>query len=156
MFLDTRARSLIHLHPDNEARPPLKRKFRAENYPRHPQCAGVTKREKSPQKKAPAGDDKGRLPCKQCSGDHALYRCPQLIDLNLASRQEIVRSLGVCRNCLREHIGQKCSFGPCTKCNPERHNGLLCPKRMATINAVTIKKAKREKKIGQAKTPKPE
>lgn len=69
------------------------------------------------------------MPCRNCNGLHALFRCPELLKLNVSARAERVRQLKLCAGCLRRgHTESKCTFGFCARCPGKvRHNTVLCP-----------------------------
>lgn len=73
----------------------------------------------------------GYPPCTLCEQDHALYRCPDFLALNLNGRRDHVKRFKLCRNCLRnDHDEKQCKNKPCYRCpNNQPHNSVLCPTR---------------------------
>lgn len=71
--------------------------------------------------------------CFFCGKEHRLYRCPGFLAHGLQDRISIVRSRGICPNCLKGfHPIEQCEEGYCRKCStPNRivkHNSVLCDK----------------------------
>lgn len=145
-FLDRRARGLAHAQPNTSQRNNAESNKRknGENSGYRPQHGVTVKKEPT------ESTDKERPACKHCQGNHAIYHCPKIRAMGLAKRKEAVRATKLCFNCLRDHAPGKCQFGACTKCPDERHNSMLCPKRVASANSVVATetaepKAKRRK-----------
>lgn len=168
-FLDKRAQSLAHSQPleladaSSDERPSRGGQKR-KHQPNKPLVAGDkpanVESGAGPAKSAARPGAKTLPPCPQCEGSHPIYHCPALKELNLAGRKEVIRGLGLCQNCLKKHAADKCGFGPCGDCKPERHNSLLCPRKYGTVNACAANEtpepqAKRRRKKQQA-TVKPE
>lgn len=63
------------------------------------------------------------IPCPQCKGAHALYRCNAFKNLSVSERLGVARTNKLCFNCLRQHKG-KCGMGHCKTCE-KYHNTLL-------------------------------
>lgn len=82
---------------------------------RHEQSSGVV--------------SKSHLPCRQCEGDHPIYKCPEFSGLHIAGKRAMVFRLRLCYNCLREgHGAGKCAGKGCARCpNGPRHNSAICP-----------------------------
>lgn len=67
--------------------------------------------------------------CKQCNGDHPIYRCPTFKALPVADRIKKVKAAKLCIRCLQEHQHPAdCKFGACPTCTKD-HNSLLCFKK---------------------------
>ncbi len=64
--------------------------------------------------------------CQHCKGNHQLFQCAKLKDMEGDQRYKIVKSLNLCLNCLKEgHMYSKCpNPAKCRKCN-KRHNTFL-------------------------------
>lgn len=63
--------------------------------------------------------------CKICFGQHAAYRCPKFIEMEVAQRIEAAKKARLCMNCLRsDHPTENCNFGNCRVCN-RAHNTKL-------------------------------
>ncbi|XP_029053971.2 uncharacterized protein LOC123988478 [Osmia bicornis bicornis] len=63
--------------------------------------------------------------CKICFGQHAAYRCPKFIEMEVVQRIEAAKKARLCMNCLRsDHPTENCSFGNCRVCN-QAHNTKL-------------------------------
>ncbi len=64
--------------------------------------------------------------CQHCKGAHLLYQCTILKDMSPDQRHEIVKSLKLCYNCLRDgHSYKECrSESRCRRCN-KPHNTFL-------------------------------
>lgn len=136
-FLDKRVQNMtnapLESEPQNHAS--MKRKNHHEKPVQGSSRSLTVKTESGTASKAAAGGDKTPKPCKNCQGDHPLYRCPDLLALNIAGRKEAIRRMEVCPNCLRQHAVGKCLFGPCGRCKPERHNSILCPQHSSSVNS---------------------
>jgi len=67
-------------------------------------------------------DNKG---CPLCQGDHKIYQCQKMRDLNIQSRINEIKRLNLCLNCLgRGHTVKNCKARNCKQCN-KKHNSLL-------------------------------
>lgn len=65
------------------------------------------------------------IKCPKCTKQHGLYNCKQFLDLAANERLTTANKLGVCKNCLFNHNGNKCtSTKRCKQCN-KAHNTLL-------------------------------
>ena len=75
--------------------------------------------------KAPAGTSSFAT-CKFCGGQHFTSRCGDN-SIDIKTRKELVRSKGLCRNCLnsRHMVAQCTSEARCKKCG-QQHHTLLC------------------------------
>lgn len=64
--------------------------------------------------------------CPQCKGDHKLFACVQFTSQTIEQRQETIKRLKLCFNCLRpNHNVRTCSSkSTCKVCN-KKHNTLL-------------------------------
>lgn len=69
--------------------------------------------------------------CRLCNEDHALYRCPQFLEMNLAGRRDKIQQFRLCQGCLRVPAeGHNCTQTVCPSCPRNQiHNTLLCPSR---------------------------
>jgi hypothetical protein len=87
--------------------------------------------------------------CFQCKGDHYIFACPDVVNLDLKAKDAIIHKLGVCKNCLRQgHAANACEREGCRECAGVKHNRLLCPKPRGPkrgapqVNHVAEKKAR--------------
>lgn len=74
--------------------------------------------------------DQAFRPCKQCQGNHGLFRCLPFSKLPLEIRWKKVRDWSLCKNCLNSyHDLRFCrvNVNPCRRCPGEYHNSILCP-----------------------------
>lgn len=63
--------------------------------------------------------------CSICKRNHIPSRCDQLGHLPVRERRSTVQKLGLCFNCLQNHLVAQCPFEPaCRRCN-EPHHTLL-------------------------------
>ncbi|XP_055615150.1 uncharacterized protein LOC129761453 [Toxorhynchites rutilus septentrionalis] len=64
--------------------------------------------------------------CAFCGGQHMNFQCNKLNDLSAAQKNEKVRALGICFNCLRKgHRSRDCpSSKTCRKCQKRHHTQL--------------------------------
>lgn len=70
--------------------------------------------------------------CPLCNGNHALYMCPNFLNLSCRDRTKFVDEKRLCSNCLRsghslsdsDSQRSDCRFGPCRQCQ-NKHNTLL-------------------------------
>lgn len=76
--------------------------------------------------------------CHMCNEGHPIYRCPTFLSLQLTKRGEMADQLGLCRNCLRRHGKNECTFRACVRCPEQMHNSTLCPNRAtpAKVNQI--------------------
>lgn len=57
-----------------------------------------------------------------CNGRHVLMQCPKFIGMNIRTRNNTVRKLQVCKNCLYKHSDTQCtSIKRCKECNDPHH-----------------------------------
>lgn len=64
--------------------------------------------------------------CPVCRGTHTMMRCAKFLAMDLASRQDLVKSKNLCFNCLRPHRVVNClSRFRCQNCS-RKHNTMLC------------------------------
>jgi hypothetical protein len=65
--------------------------------------------------------------CQHCKGDHQLFQCTELKDMSPDKRYEVVKSLKLCLNCLREgHSYKECwSASKCRLCNKPQNTFIL-------------------------------
>lgn len=67
--------------------------------------------------------------CKQCGGDHPIYRCPTFKALSVPDRIKKIKASKLCIRCLQDHQHPAdCKFGACPTCAKD-HNSLLCLKK---------------------------
>jgi hypothetical protein len=66
----------------------------------------------------------GTLKCYNCDGEHTIYKCPALLAFSISDRIKRIGELKLCKICLRNHIGEKCTSRRCAKCM-KAHNSLL-------------------------------
>ncbi|KAE9522282.1 hypothetical protein AGLY_017325 [Aphis glycines] len=66
----------------------------------------------------------GTLKCYNCDGAHTIYKCSALLALSVSDRIKRISELNLCKICLRNHIGEKCTSRRCAKCM-KAHNSLL-------------------------------
>lgn len=67
-----------------------------------------------------------QLKCAQCGGNHALYRCKDILKEKASDRTNIIRDkLHRCIKCLGQHERGQCEFKKCPYCGGP-HNTLLC------------------------------
>ena len=60
-----------------------------------------------------------------CKGEHKIFVCDKFQELSIAERATVVKTAGLCFNCLRKgHRGSECTLKNCKKCN-KRHHTLL-------------------------------
>lgn len=73
--------------------------------------------------------------CFYCNKSHSIYKCQEFISLSLNEKNDKVKSLKLCTNCLRKgHDVSTCRFSSCRHCN-EKHNSLLHPvSEVALVN----------------------
>lgn len=90
-----------------------------------------------------------RPACRQCNGEHALFRCPMLLAKTVEQRIQIIAKEGLCANCLRAHTGE-CFYSGCPRCGGEKHNSILCkkvppaPTMRSQVNLTKTKSNKRK------------
>ncbi|XP_055614858.1 uncharacterized protein LOC129761170 [Toxorhynchites rutilus septentrionalis] len=65
--------------------------------------------------------------CVACPGNHLLYQCPKFNSMSVSSRDKLLRSLSLCRNCFRRgHQAADCnSRYVCRNCKAKHHT-LAC------------------------------
>ena len=87
--------------------------------------------------------------CIICKGDHLIYHCKELSNMDIQSRREKVRTAQLCFNCLKNgHTKKDCdSKYRCSKCGQKHHtllhvNSTLVKKTRATEVATTYQKSK--------------
>lgn len=166
-FLDAQARVLMHSSArsdDSESsssvvshRSNKSGKARHSPYPQH----GVAKSQAASTASAPAKIASGYPACRLCNADHALFRCPKFVKMELGARQEYIRQWKICSGCLYNlHPDRKCSQGPCYKCqNGKVHNSIICPTReiekqtamLALADAPAAEPKKSKKRGGSSK-----
>uniref|UniRef100_A0A1B0CA53 Peptidase A2 domain-containing protein n=1 Tax=Lutzomyia longipalpis TaxID=7200 RepID=A0A1B0CA53_LUTLO len=72
--------------------------------------------------------------CQCCAQAlHPLYRCPKFLSMSAFERYDVVKRLGLCRNCLDPHMTNSCTFRVCRKCQG-KHNILLHEKFVNETN----------------------
>lgn len=123
-FLEGKARGKISTtHGQNERE--RKREFKPNyhNQQRHPasEVSDKKMRTNNEQNVPP------RPTCKQCDGNHALFRCPTLLAKTIDQRIQFIQQNGLCSNCLRAHPGS-CFYSGCPRCNGDKHNSIICKK----------------------------
>lgn len=64
------------------------------------------------------------ITCPHCNENHKLYSCSQFAKENVAKRQEIVKALNLCYNCMgNNHFGKSCRvFTRCRICKGKHHS----------------------------------
>lgn len=143
-FLDRRARSSAHAHPDPDSRWSAKRRANSEQTRSTGSVDGAARRGAIASSSGSGGNSgpprRALPPCRCCKGDHPLYHCPEFKNLNLAGRKQAVHDWKLCLNCLREgHEASKCNYGPCVRCpNGRKHNSIICPTREANVKTATL------------------
>ncbi|XP_065078747.1 uncharacterized protein LOC135701754 [Ochlerotatus camptorhynchus] len=67
--------------------------------------------------------------CPSCAEIHGLHTCPAFLKMSLTSKESLIRTQSLCRNCLkRGHLARECSSKfSCRHCKG-RHHSLLCYK----------------------------
>ncbi|XP_031333913.1 uncharacterized protein LOC116163925 [Photinus pyralis] len=66
-----------------------------------------------------------QLECFYCSGDHAIYKCSEFLNLSSRARIASSKKKGLCLNCLVPyHTVKDCKLSCCKKCHG-KHNTLL-------------------------------
>lgn len=97
--------------------------------------------------KPPAVD----MPCRNCNGSHALFRCPELLQLDIPAREARIRHLQLCLSCFRRgHNDKQCKFAVCARCpGSVRHNTVLCP----NVQKISRRNADRSADRGAKQTP---
>lgn len=73
--------------------------------------------------------------CFLCKGQHPLYRCTALMNMQLKERIEQVGKLQVCANCLSKHSNTICTRPQCPRCNVKHHQ-LLCGNKGPRVGVV--------------------
>ncbi|XP_055623543.1 uncharacterized protein LOC129766972 [Toxorhynchites rutilus septentrionalis] len=65
--------------------------------------------------------------CVACPGSHLLYQCPKFQSMSVSSRDKLLRTLSLCRNCFRRgHQAVECnSRYVCRNCKGKHHT-LVC------------------------------
>jgi hypothetical protein len=110
----------------------------------HAECALISGRKENKITKAPETSYNTHLRgnlykpvCLHCKGRHALRSCREILRMNLNQRQQKLRNLGVCQNCLAgSHRTEQCgSRFNCRYCQ-ERHLYLLCHMQQSTVSVV--------------------
>uniref|UniRef100_A0A1B0FV44 Peptidase A2 domain-containing protein n=1 Tax=Lutzomyia longipalpis TaxID=7200 RepID=A0A1B0FV44_LUTLO len=79
--------------------------------------------------------DAAKPNCRCCSeAPHPLYRCAKFLGMSAFERFDVVKRLGLCRNCLDPHMTNSCTFRVCRKCQG-KHNVLLHDKFASDSNS---------------------
>ena len=74
------------------------------------------------------------MTCRYCNQkDHYIYCCQEFLKLPIPKRLDFINSSKLCKNCLRKHKDQKCTFSKCRVCN-KFHNTLLHKSSNSTTN----------------------
>lgn len=78
--------------------------------------------------------------CRQCQGEHPLWKCATFCGLPLAKRKQSIFDWKLCLNCLRQrHEASQCIFSACTRCpKNQKHSSVLCPTREANVATVAL------------------
>ncbi|KAK7603897.1 hypothetical protein V9T40_004170 [Parthenolecanium corni] len=84
---------------------------------------------------------KPALKCSLCSNQHILPLCSQYIAMPVTERQNTVKRLNLCENCLKpNHTAATCRYQNCRKCD-QRHNTTLHNENAAEPAKAEIKTA---------------
>lgn len=84
--------------------------------------------------------------CRNCRGEHPLFRCPLLMRMSRDERKGRLDELRLCHNCLRPgHAAAECRERTCPRCACALHNSLLCP-RAYSVNTIIDENVGREER----------
>lgn len=76
--------------------------------------------------------------CPLCKKEHTLMKCTQFLNMDIATRNENVNKLEICRNCLFSHNGKECmSTKTCKVCQKGHHTLIHMDKLPLTHNSST-------------------
>lgn len=66
------------------------------------------------------------MQCYNCKGSHSIYKCKEFLKLDIVKRQDRIKALKLCFNCIRslDHTANDCLSGSCKFCK-QKHNSLL-------------------------------
>lgn len=84
-----------------------------------------------------------KMPCEVCFRDHPIWQCPDFEGLNVRSKKDFVERRNLCQNCLKKgHNPDTCYMDGCYRCpGKPKHNQLLCPKKEANKQVLTVRDA---------------
>lgn len=104
-----------------------------------------------------------RFQCESCTGNHAIYNCPDFLGLTLNGRKEFLRRRRLCENCLQPNHGsdrcpdkRRCQLRECQPDNA--HNSTVCPHKVptgASLASVAVASASHTSKPAKPKQVQP-
>lgn len=118
-FLERRARGIVNLAANQAVKEQKQKEKASTSY-----ASGARPKEQPAEKTA-----NNKIKCFKCSGNHPIYRCPDVLSKSIAERKTIVRNLQLCANCFQKtHAAGSaaCRAGACKICKREFHNSILC------------------------------